>query len=46
MFASARPALPSGCAARKLTACAGAITMPIDAASCSIRWSSPSVATL
>jgi hypothetical protein len=46
MFASARPALPSALAPRNPTACAGGITMPIDAASCSIRWSSPSVATL
>jgi hypothetical protein len=46
MFASALRASPFGCAARKPTACAGGITMPIDAASCSIRWSSPSVATL
>lgn len=37
MFASARPALPPGLAARKPTACGGGITMPIDAASCSIR---------
>jgi hypothetical protein len=46
MLASARPALPPGLAARKPTACGGGITMPIVAASCSIRWSSPSVATL
>jgi hypothetical protein len=45
-FASAFPAFASECAARKLTACGGAITMPIEAANCSIRWSSPSVATL
>jgi hypothetical protein len=46
MFASAFPAFASECAARKLTACGGAITIPIEAANCSIRWSSPSVATL
>lgn len=46
MFATARGALPSPRAARNPTACGGAITIPIDAASCSIRWSSPSVATL
>jgi hypothetical protein len=46
MFASARPALPSALADRKPTACGGGITMPIVPASCSIRWSSPSVATL
>ena len=37
MFASARPGLPSALAARKPTACGGGITMPMDAASCSIR---------
>ena len=46
MFASARPALPSPFADRNPTACGGGITMPMDAASCSTRWSSPSVATL
>ena len=37
MFASACPGLPSAFAARKPTACGGGITMPIVAASCSIR---------
>jgi hypothetical protein len=46
MLASARPALPLAFADRKPTACGGGITMPIVPASCSIRWSSPSVATL
>lgn len=37
MFATACAASPSWCAPRNATACGGAITIPIDAASCSIR---------
>lgn len=37
MFATACLASPPGWAARKATACGGGITMPIVAASCSIR---------
>jgi hypothetical protein len=37
MFATACLASPPGCAVRKATACGGGITIPIDAASCSIR---------
>jgi hypothetical protein len=46
MFASARPGLPWPFDDRNPTACGGGITMPIVPASCSMRWSSPSVATL
>jgi hypothetical protein len=46
MLAAARAALASARPVRNPTACGGGITMPIDPASCSTRWSSPSVATL